>query len=124
MARRDQPSSRDYPRTARVNRLVQEILADTLEQLDDERVELLAITEVKVEPDLRHATVYFDTLEGGEADEKASEMLAEMRVRLQRAIGDQARLKRTPELAFRPDPAVRRGERIDEILRDIQTDEP
>jgi ribosome-binding factor A len=104
--------------------LVQEILADTLEQLDDERVELLAITEVKVEPDLRHATVYFDTLEGGEADEKASDMLAEMRVRLQRAIGEQARLKRTPELAFRPDPAVRRGERIDEILRDIQTDEP
>ncbi len=65
MARRDQQSSRDYPRTARVNRLVQEILADTLEELDDERVELLAITTVEVEPDLRHATVYFDTLEGG-----------------------------------------------------------
>jgi ribosome-binding factor A len=124
MARRDQQSAREFPRTARVNRLVQEILADTLEQFDDERIELLAITAVEVEPDLRHATVYFDTFEGGEADDDALAVLSELRVRLQRAIGDQARLKRTPELAFRPDPAVRRGERIDEILRDIEHDEP
>lgn len=123
MARRDQASSRDYPRTARVNRLVQEIIGDALESFDDERVERLAITSVVVEPDLRHATVYFDTFEGGDADDEAVAVLQELRVRLQRAIGDQARLKRTPELSFRPDPAVRRGERIDEILRDIHRDE-
>ncbi len=58
-----------------------------------------------------------------DADDEAAAVLAELRVRLQRAIGDQARLKRTPELAFRPDPAVRGGERIDEILRDIRSDE-
>lgn len=123
MARRDHTSARDYPRTARVNRLVQEIVGDALEALDDERVERLAVTSVVVEPDLRHATVYFDTFEGGEADDAAIEVLQELRVRLQRAIGDEARLKRTPELTFRPDPAVRRGERIDEILRDIQRDD-
>lgn len=123
MARRDNASARDYPRTARVNRLVQEIVGDALEALDDERVERLAVTSVVVEPDLRHATVYFDTFEGGDADDDAIEVLQELRVRLQRAIGDEARLKRTPELTFRPDPAVRRGERIDEILRDIQRDE-
>jgi ribosome-binding factor A len=124
MARRDHTSARDYPRTARVNRLLQEILADALEAFDDERVERLAITAVEVEPDLRHATVYYDTLEGGEADDAAQEVLRDLRVRLQRAVGDQARLKRTPELAFRPDPAVRGGERIDRILRDIRPDEP
>jgi ribosome-binding factor A len=123
MARRDHASARDYPRTARVNRLVQEIVGDALEALDDERVERIAVTSVVVEPDLRHATVYFDTFEGGEADDTAIEVLQELRVRLQRAIGDEARLKRTPELTFRPDPAVRRGERIDEILRDIQRDD-
>lgn len=119
MARREQGGGRDYPRTARVNELLREILGDALEQLDDERVERLAITAVETEPDLRHATVYFDTLEGGEADTAASEFLAEQRPRLQRAIARQARLKRTPELSFRPDPAVRGGERIDEILRGI-----
>jgi ribosome-binding factor A len=106
-----------------LNRLLQEIIGDALESFDDERVEQLAVTSVEVEPDLRHATVYFDTLEGGDADDRAVEVLTELRVRLQRAVADQARLKRTPELAFRPDPAVRGGERIDEILRSIHRDE-
>lgn len=123
MARRDHSPARNYPRTARLNRLLQEIIGDALESFDDERVEQLAVTSVEVEPDLRHATVYFDTLEGGDADDRAVEVLTELRVRLQRAVADQARLKRTPELAFRPDPAVRGGERIDEILRSIHRDE-
>lgn len=122
MVRRDHSSSRDYPRTARVNQLLREILADALEQMSDERVDLVTLTSVNVEPDLRHATVFFDTLEGGDADDAAIEVLGELRVRLQRAIGDEARLKRTPELTFRPDPAVRRGERVDEILRDLHRD--
>jgi ribosome-binding factor A len=106
-----------------VNQLLREILGDTLEQLDDERVELVTITAVSTDPDLRHATVYFDTLEGGEADDAAVAVLGELRVRLQSAIARQARLKRTPELAFEPDPAVRSGERIDEILRDLHREE-
>jgi ribosome-binding factor A len=123
MARREPSRSRDYPRTARLNRLLREILGDALEEIGDERAELVTITEVKADGDLRRATVFFDTLEGGEADDAAMVVLGELRVRLQRAIADQARLKRTPELAFRPDPAVRDGERIDEILRGIQQDE-
>jgi ribosome-binding factor A len=123
MARRDHGNARDYPRTARVNELLREILADALEHIDDERIELVTVTAVRTEPDLRHALVYFDTLEGGETDARVVEVLGELRGRLQRAIAREARLKRTPELAFRPDPAVRGGERIDEILRDLHRDE-
>jgi ribosome-binding factor A len=123
MARRDRTSSRDYPRTARLNKLLREILGDELEALDDERLEMATITAVKVEPDLRHATVYFDTLEGEATDEVTTEVLGELRVRLQAAIAKQARLKRTPELTFRPDPAVRGGERIDAIIRELHEDD-
>lgn len=123
MARRDHRSARDYPRTARVNELLREILGDTLEVIDDDRTENVTITAVETEPDLRHATVFFDTLEGGDADDAAVAVLMELRVRLQGAIARQARLKRTPELAFRPDPAVRGGERIDEILRHLRRDQ-
>lgn len=123
MARREPSSSRDYPRSARLNRLLREILGDALEEIGDERAELVTLTAVKVDGDLRHATVFFDTLEGGDADDAAIVVLGELRVRLQRAIADQARLKRTPELVFRPDPAVREGERIDEILRGMHGDE-
>ena len=44
---------------------------------------------------------------------------SEHRARLQRAIGRQARMKRTPELSFRPDAVIRQAERVEQILRDI-----
>jgi ribosome-binding factor A len=118
-ARRGRSTGRDYPRTARLNELLREILADELERIDDDRLPLLTVVSVDVEPDLRHATVFYDNLEGAKGDEKTLAALGEARVRLQAAIGRQARVKRTPELAFQPDPSVRSGERIDELLRDI-----
>ena len=123
MSRRRRSTStaaRQYPRTARLNELVREIVADELERIDDERLELLTITAVDVAPDLRHARVLFDSLDGPDADDEILEALGERRVRLQSAIGRQARIKRVPELTFAPDPAVREGEHIDEILRTIE----
>jgi len=120
VSRRRSTAGRDYPRTARLNELFREILADALELVDDERLELVTVTAVEVEPDLRHAVVYFDSLQGEAGDAVVVEALGEVRVRLQAAIGRQARTKRVPELAFRPDPAVRSGERIERILRDLR----
>lgn len=111
---------RQYPRTARLNELLREILADELERVDDLRLDLVTVTAVEVEPDLRHATVLFDSIQGEAGDAETLEALGEARVRLQAAIGRQARTKRVPELAFAPDPAVRAGERIDEILRHLE----
>jgi ribosome-binding factor A len=122
MTRRRRPptAARHYPRTARLNELVREIIADELERIDDDRMTLLTITAVDVEGDLRRARVLFDSLDGEDGDEILLEALGEVRVRLQRAIASQARIKRTPELSFAPDLAVREGERIDSILRTIE----
>ena len=116
MARDRHQSPRQYPRTARVNELCREILADELERVDDDRLVLVTITHVSVDPDLRHAVVEFSSL--GEAEDEAKEALDENRVRLQRAIGTQARLKRTPELRFSVDSVIARGARIEELLRE------
>jgi len=112
---RDQNPHR-YPRTARVNELCREILGDELERLDDDRLELVTITHVAVDPDLRHARVDFSSL--GQGEEAAAEALAEHRVRLQAAIARQARLKRTPELRFAVDRVIEHGARIEELLRE------
>jgi ribosome-binding factor A len=119
---RAQPA-RQYPRTARINELVREIAADEIERLDDERLELVAITSVEVERDLRHAVVWFDSLRGEADDEAVLEAFAEARVALQAAIGRQARLKRTPTLSFKPDPAIRTGERVEQIIREQHRDD-
>jgi ribosome-binding factor A len=112
---------RRYPRTARINKLLQEVLAEELERVsgDDERLRLATITAVVVEPDLRHAKVLFDPgLEPGVTDQVA-EALSEQRVRLQAAVGRQVRMKRTPQLSFLSDPGVTTGRRVEEILREI-----
>ena len=106
---------RRYPRTARVNELVREVVAEELERIGDERLELVTVTGVDVEPDLRRAMVWFTSL-----TESVDEILAEHRIRLQAAIGRQVRMKRTPELAFRPDPAIVTGRRVEDILRKLQ----
>lgn len=109
-------SARQYPRTARLNELLREILADELERMDDDRLHMVTITSVEIEGDLRHAQVFFDSLQEEEGDEEVLEAFGEVRYRLQSAIGRQARMKRTPELSFAPDPAVRAGARIESLL--------
>jgi len=106
--------SHRYPRTARVGEVLREVIAEELERSsgDDARLAMLTVTGVDVDPDLRHATVWLSSLGEG-----AAEALAERRVRLQAAIGRQVRLKHTPQLAFAADPAVERGNRIEDIIR-------
>jgi ribosome-binding factor A len=118
--------SRQYPRTARLSHLVHEIVAEEIERIDDDRLELVTVIRVVVDPDMRHAVVFYDTLAGPDDDERALVALGEHRVRLQAAIGAQARIKRVPELTFRPDEIERSAARVEEILTRLRQarDEP
>ena len=113
-----------YPRTARVGELLREIVAEELTRLDDSRLDMVAITKVTVDRELEKAVVYFDTLAGPEDDAEVVGALDEHRVRIQAAVGRQARLRRTPHLVFRPDEVTRGAERIDDILAQLGQDEP
>ena len=117
---RHRAPKRDYPRMARVNALLQEIIGDELERIDDERLELVTVTAVDCESDLRRAVVQFDSLRGAEDDEAVLAAFGNLRPRLQKAVARQARLKRTPELRFEPDVVIRSAERVDEVLRGIE----
>jgi ribosome-binding factor A len=116
-------STHRYPRTARLKELLHQIVADEIERIDDERLDLVTVMSVEVEPDLRRALVYVDTPSGEVRDEEMLAALDEHRVRLQAAIARQARMKRTPLLAFRPDEVERSAGRLEDLLRRLQTDD-
>jgi ribosome-binding factor A len=124
-------AARRYERIARVNEVVREVLAEELERLSDPRVGFVTVTGVEVTPDLRQATVYYSALAPvrGDADavaEAAKETAAGLRAatpHLQAEIGRQVRMKYTPHLVFREDPAMRTGERVDEILRQLNSED-
>ncbi|HEX7168864.1 MAG TPA: ribosome-binding factor A [Acidimicrobiales bacterium] len=113
-------NSRRYPRTARVNELLREIIAEALEEMADEdgRLDLVTITGVDADTDLSRATVFFSA-----RNEGAEDALNERRWKLQSEINRQARFKRTPQLAFVEDPGVTSGWRIEAVLRDLQRTE-
>ena len=92
------------------------MVADSLERLadTDERLRMVTVTAVDTAPDLRHAVVYMSSL-----SDESSEALAAGRAELQRAIGRQVRLKRTPQLSFAVDPGVAHGSHVEEVLRHL-----
>lgn len=118
-------AARRYERTARINEVVREVLAEELERLSDAKLGFITVTGVEVTPDLRQATVYYSALtlgasEGAETD--TAKALLEVKAHLQSVIGRQVRMKYTPNLVFREDQAMRTGERVDEILRQLRSE--
>ena len=107
-------SSHPYPRSARVNEILREVISDVVVRLADvdERLGLLTVTGVDTTPDMRHALVFFDSL-----SEEAKAALEERRAQIQSSVNVQTRLKRTPKLSFKADPAVASGEAVEELLR-------
>lgn len=117
MARRRQTGTRRYPRTARLNEVVREIVAEEIERIDDERLGFFTVTAVEVDPGIEQAKIYWSDI--GASDEVVLEVLEEHRPRLQRAVNQQTHMRRTPILSFHADEVDREASRIEEILRDL-----
>ena len=96
---------------------LREIIADELVRIDDERLELVTVTQIEVDNELNRAIVFYDSLAGPDGDDGILEALGQHRVRLQSSIARQIRAKKTPILVFRPDDVIRSAERIEELLR-------
>ena len=107
-------SHHPYPRSARVNQILREVISDELLRLSDidERLGLLTVTGVETTADMRQAMVYLDSLEPSVA-----EALEERRAHIQGSLNAQTRLKRTPKLSFMADPAIARGNAVEDVLR-------
>lgn len=110
-------TAQHVPRTARLNELLREIIADELERMGDERLELVTITGIDVDQDLNRAIVTYDSMLGEAGDAEILAALSEKRIKLQAAIGRQITARKTPILSFKPDEVIRSALRIEEILR-------
>jgi ribosome-binding factor A len=118
-------SAKRYPRTARLNEVMLEVLADELERMSDPRLELVTLTGVDVSRDLAHAKVYYSTLTATAVDERDSipddvaTALHSAGSHLRGVVGRQMRIRQVPRLEFALDPGIVSGQRIEDILREI-----
>jgi ribosome-binding factor A len=113
------PSNRRYSRLDRVSEALREVVADELELIDDDRLELVTVTGARVDPDLRHALIWYSAMSAPAGEDDVEAAFVRHRVRFQAAVARQLRLKRTPELAFKPDPAIAVGTRVEETIRGL-----
>jgi len=118
MARRRTNRTKDYQRSARLNELLREVIAEELEKIDDDELEMVSISAVQVDNELTKARIYLSTL--AEEPDLVLVHMNRYKGKLRKAIGSQARIRRVPELVFFIDPAITTGGRIDEILFEIE----
>lgn len=104
---------------SRVNTLVHEVIADTLETIEDPALELVTVTGCEVSPDLHFAKVFISTLGDNERREKALEALERRKGEIKRSMSSSIRMKFLPDLKFMADPSVDAGWKIESIIKDV-----
>lgn len=108
-------------RLLRVGEQVRHVLSDILMRGDvhDDVLSshVVSITEVRMSPDLRHATVFVKSLLGQD-EEAVLKALRTNTAYLQREVATRIRLKYASKLKFLADESFDEGTHIDRLLRD------
>jgi len=108
-------------RVLKVGERVRHILSELLarQEVHDEVVSAanIAVTEVRMTPDLKNATAYVKPLLGAEEDGVVT-ALRQNTAFLQREVAKRLGLKFAPKLKFRKDESYAEADRIEALLRD------
>jgi len=107
-------------RQKQTGNLIQKELGDLLEKrVSDPRLDFVTIIAVEVSPDLRQAHIYVSALGDQQEAMEGCEHAASF---LRREIGSRLAFRYVPEMIFHLDTSLERGERIDQLLEEIQRD--
>src|SRR5271170_1261293 len=110
-------------RTVRVAEVLRKELAACMSQSIDLEGLLITISSVELPPDMRQAYIFVSTLNPELDQERALDVLKRNRREWQSSIGRRLGLKFTPQLIFRFDDAVERGDRVMHILAQLEIEE-
>ena len=121
MARQQFTAEQQSVRVLKVGERVRHILSELLarQEVHDEVVSAanIAVTEVRMSPDLRNATAYVKPLLGADEDAVVT-ALRQNTAFLQREVAKRLGLKFAPKLKFRGDESFDEADRIERLLND------
>ena len=119
MRTKETPEGRSV-RLLRVGEQVRHVLSELLQrgEVHDDTLErhLVSITEVRMSPDLRHATVFVKPLLGQD-EEAVLKALRQNTAFLQREVAGSVRTKYAAKLKFLADESFDESSHIDQLLR-------
>jgi len=85
---------------------------------------LITVNDVDLAGDLKSATVFISILGNPDQQKRGFQLLNEHRVRLQGFIGRAVVLKYTPKLKFAFDDSIVRGNRVLQIIEELEKTTP
>ena len=108
-------------RINRINEEIQKSLAENLRNVKDPRVSgtMISVTKVETTPDLRYAKVYVSFLEENKAAE-AMKGLKSAGGWLRREIGNDLKLRYTPELQWALDDSITYGAKMLKLINSLE----
>lgn len=122
------PSSlRLHPFDMRRPQRVADILREEISQivgyeLEDPRLTMVTVTDVRISDNLRDARVYV-TIAGDETEHReALSALRHAAPYVRKQVGLSLNLPRTPEIHFVRDRVEEKGERVDQLLHELEKD--
>ncbi|MDY6784028.1 MAG: 30S ribosome-binding factor RbfA [Cyanobacteriota bacterium] len=97
-----------------------------LNDIKDDRVGagMVSITDVDVSGDLQHATIFVSIYGTEDAKAETMEGLESSRGYIRRELGHRIRLRRTPDVKFREDRSLERGDRMVHLLNRLGQERP
>lgn len=124
MKHRKQPAGQ---RQLRVGEEIRHVISATLQHggFDDPALmqsSLITVTEVRIAPDLKNATVYVMPLGGRNLKETLAALNAQA-YNFQKEIARNMKMRFTPRLTFRADETFGEAEKIDRILKQIHDED-
>jgi ribosome-binding factor A len=107
----------DQARTRRMSVRVREIVADVIErQVKDPRLGMVTVTDARMTPDLREATVFYTVWGDDAVRADTAVALESAKGVIRSAVGRGTGLKHTPSLSFVPDAVPENAKHIEDLL--------
>ncbi len=111
-------------RNKRVGDLLLREIADLLlKKVRDPRVQGITLSGIQMSRDLKHAKIYYSVLGEDQKIQEAQQGLDSAKGFIKREAGHRLGLKYVPEIQFRHDPSLDRGDHLEKVFRKMKTEE-
>ena len=103
--------------------LLREIAALFMNRVKDPRIKGVTLTGVHMSKDLKHARIFYSLIGDEQAILEAQSGLDSAKGFIKREVALRLELKYMPDIVFKHDPSLERGEHFEKLFQKIRADE-
>lgn len=114
-----------FKRSARISDLIIKEISQMIVkgEIKDPRASLAFITGAKVSDNLSNANIFFSVMDDSADKEEVLKGLQSARGFIKTTLSKRLKMRKLPDIHFKFDTALETGYKVDEVLREIKTDE-